>query len=142
MWIEQDGLGGDKKKTQRVVQERLFGGGKGGAGAGASAASVELARHAGAKRLVVDHAGADAPAAAQSVAKRLIVDATHSSAENRAPYIEMAKEAGIPLRILWHIRDGRPFNALRAEPVPEIAYTMYAKHFTDPRGDGVDVEVV
>ena len=150
-WIEQDALGGDKKKTQRVVRERLFGSakgkrgegrdGSGGAGAGAGAAA-DAATRSGALRLIVDHAGADTPAAAPRDAKRLVVDATHGSATNRAPYIEMAAEANIPIRILWHIRDGRPFNALRPEPVPEIAYVMYAKHFTDPRLDGVAVEVV
>jgi DNA 3'-phosphatase len=75
-------------------------------------------------------------------ARRLVVDATHSSAAHRGVYAELAREAGLPFRVLWHVKDGRPFNALRERPVPEIAYAVYAKHFTDPRMDGVRVEMV
>lgn len=60
------------------------------------------------------------------------VDATHGSAVNREPYVTLASERGIPVRILWHIRDGRPFNALRPKPVPEVAYAVYSKHFVSP----------
>ena len=60
------------------------------------------------------------------------VDATHGSAANREPYLTLASERGIPVRILWHIRDGRPFNALRPKPVPEVAYAVYSKHFVGP----------
>jgi bifunctional polynucleotide phosphatase/kinase len=71
-----------------------------------------------------------------------VVDATHASAENRNPYIQLAKSLGIGCRILWHIRDGRPFNALRDKPVPEIAYAMFSKHFVDPRATtGTDATV-
>ncbi len=75
-------------------------------------------------------------AAGQSV----VVDATHGSAANREPYIDLAKKASVPIRILWHVRDGRPYNALREKPVPEIAYAVYSKHFVDPRTH-VDVVV-
>jgi hypothetical protein len=40
---------------------------------------------------------------------------------------------------MWHVRDGRPFNALREKPVPEVAYAMYSKHFVDPRQGDVPV---
>jgi bifunctional polynucleotide phosphatase/kinase len=58
----------------------------------------------------------------------VVVDATHGSAANREPYTTL----GIPYRILWFIRDGRPFNALREKPVPEVAYAVYSKHFIPP----------
>lgn len=74
--------------------------------------------------------------------RRLVVDATHSSAAHRGVYAELARELRLPFRVLWHVRDGRPFNALRERPVPEIAFAVYAKHFTDPRMDGVRVETV
>ena len=55
--------------------------------------------------------------------KSPIVDATHGSATNRAPYLLLAAELGVPCKILWFIRDGRPFNALRGgtERVPPDA---------------------
>jgi len=62
----------------------------------------------------------------------VVVDATHGSAKNREPWIALARERGIPCRILWHIRDGRPFNSLREKPVPEVAYAVYSKHFVEP----------
>jgi bifunctional polynucleotide phosphatase/kinase len=71
--------------------------------------------------------------------KSVIVDATHGSAENRKPYIDMANAVNVGCRIVWHVRDGRPFNALREKPVPEIAYAMFSKNFVDPRTDGVPV---
>lgn len=64
--------------------------------------------------------------------KSVVVDATHGSQVNREPYIKLAKEFNIQYRILWHIRDGRPFNALREKPVPEVAYAVYSKHFVEP----------
>lgn len=66
--------------------------------------------------------------AALSMGSSVVVDATHGSAANREPYVSIAT----PKRILWHIRDGRPFNACRESPVPEIAYAVYSKHFAAP----------
>jgi bifunctional polynucleotide phosphatase/kinase len=62
------------------------------------------------------------------------VDATHGSEINRQPYRELAGDLKIPCQILWHIRDGRSFNSARKEPVPEVAYAMYSKHFVEPVG--------
>jgi bifunctional polynucleotide phosphatase/kinase len=62
----------------------------------------------------------------------VVVDATHSSKKNRAPYIEYARSLGIQVRIAWHIANGRPWNSLRSKPVPEIAYAVYSKHFEEP----------
>ncbi len=62
----------------------------------------------------------------------VVVDATHASAENRAPYIALAESLGCPCWILWHIRDGRGGNAGRPKPVPAVAYGIYTKYFSEP----------
>jgi hypothetical protein len=69
--------------------------------------------------------------AALAIGKSVVVDATHGSATNREPYLTL----GVPVRIVWSIKDGRPFNALREKPVPEVAYAVYSKHFVRPTGD-------
>jgi bifunctional polynucleotide phosphatase/kinase len=74
---------------------------------------------------------------ALAAGKSVVVDATHGSADNRAPYMSLS----LPVRFLWHIRDGRPYNAVRAKPVPEIAYAVYSKHFSVPTGAPVEVVV-
>jgi len=74
--------------------------------------------------------------------KSIVVDASHATADSRAPYLALAKAHGIHSRILWHIRDGRPYNALRPHPVPEVAYAVYSKRFEDPRLDGVPVTMI
>jgi DNA 3'-phosphatase len=75
--------------------------------------------------------------------KSVVVDATHATADSRTPYILLGRELGVAVRIAWHIRDGRPYNALRTEKhVPEVAYAVYSKRFEDPRLDGVPVSLV
>jgi bifunctional polynucleotide phosphatase/kinase len=69
----------------------------------------------------------------------VIVDATHASEENRKLYEDLAEEKGIPFRILWHIRDGREFNKLRAKPIADIAYATYTSNFVEPEGDNVEL---
>ena len=71
--------------------------------------------------------------AALAAGASVVVDATHGSEANRLPYEELAKSLEIPFQIVWHIRDGRPFNALREKPVPEVAYAIYSKHFVPPK---------
>ena len=66
--------------------------------------------------------------AALATGHSVTVDATHGSFTNREPYLTL----GVPVRIVWSIRDGRPFNALREKPVPEVAYAVYSKHFVKP----------
>ena len=66
----------------------------------------------------------------------VVVDATHGNPKNRDPWIRIAREHSIPCRIVWIVRDGRPFNALRLglgeDKVPEVAYATYSKYFTEP----------
>jgi len=71
--------------------------------------------------------------AALATGASVVMDATHGSETNRSVYEELAAELQIPFQILWHIRDGRPFNALREKPVPEVAYAIYTKHFVPPK---------
>ncbi len=74
--------------------------------------------------------------------KSVIVDATHAGRKHRAPYIALAKERGWSVRILWLVRDGRPWNALRTEgKVPEIAYAVYSKYFEEPTEAECPVEI-
>ena len=75
---------------------------------------------------------AKAARAALVAKKSVVVDATHGSLTNREPLSKLAEDANVPYRILWHIRDGRAFNALREKPVPEVAYAVYSKHFVEP----------
>ena len=69
----------------------------------------------------------------------VVVDATHASEENRKPYKDLAEKKGIPFRILWHIRDGRPFNKLRETPIKELVYANYTKTFVEPKGPEVQL---
>lgn len=62
----------------------------------------------------------------------IIIDATHSSAKNRAVWIDLAKKCDVTYVILWCVRDGRPFNALREKPVKPVAYGVYSKYFERP----------
>jgi bifunctional polynucleotide phosphatase/kinase len=74
--------------------------------------------------------------------RSVVVDATHGNKDNRSPYIALASFLHIPCRVLWHIRDGRGFNETRQSPVPEIAYAIYSKHFTEPSSEEGEVAIV
>ncbi len=80
--------------------------------------------------------------AAMYATQSVIVDATHSSVKNRAAYAALAKELAYHVRILWHVKDGRPWNALRQKPVPEIAYAVYSKYFEEPTDAEGSIETV
>ena len=75
-------------------------------------------------------------------ARRIVIDGTHPSQLDRIGILERVE--GAPVRIAWHIRDGRPFNALRpdATRVPDIAYNMYVSKFDSPMTDVVPVVLV
>jgi DNA 3'-phosphatase len=72
----------------------------------------------------------------------VIIDATNPSREKRQEIIDAVGATKDQVRIFWFIRDGRPFNALRPEPVPEIAYRMYTKYFETPTEDEGSVEII
>ncbi len=70
--------------------------------------------------------------------KSVIVDGTNPSSEKRLEFIREItafrdKFDKKPIvRIIWLIRDGRPFNGERPQPVPEVAYRVYTKNFNRP----------
>lgn len=72
----------------------------------------------------------------------VIIDATNPSREKRKEIIDVVGATKDQVRIFWFIRDGRPFNALREEPVPEIAYRIYTKNFDTPTEDEGQVEII
>ena len=90
----------------------------------------------------------------------VVVDATNPYKKKRMEYIEIARELNIPVRILWFIRDGRPFNELRGtydsnlggyrtdatyyhkEPVPDVAFNVYTKNFEEPTEEEGEIEIV
>jgi len=80
--------------------------------------------------------------AALEAKKSMVIDATHGNPKNRKVWLEWAKKQGLSCRCLWHTRDGRPFNALREAPVPEVAYAMYSKYFTVPSTEEGFAEVL
>ncbi len=79
---------------------------------------------------------------AWSNGKSVIIDATNPSREKRKDIIDILGANKDQVRIFWSIRDGRPFNVLRSEPVPEIAYAMYTKYFDTPSEDEGQVEII
>ena len=74
--------------------------------------------------------------------RSVVIDATNPSSDKRATYINLAKEFSISVRILWLIRDGRPWNSLRCTPVPEVAYGVYSKKFVRPTTNEAPVEII
>jgi bifunctional polynucleotide phosphatase/kinase len=74
--------------------------------------------------------------------KSVVIDATNPTVEKRSYWIELARSHNVPVRIMWHIRDGRPFNALRPTPVPNVAYNIYSSKFESPYQDGVPVVLI
>lgn len=83
-------------------------------------------------------------AAETTLAKGLsvIIDATHASRARRQECYDLAARFGGTARVFWLPRDGRAFNAGRTKPVPPIAYSVYTKHFEDPREDGVPLTIL
>lgn len=83
-----------------------------------------------------------------------IAVALNNTNAKRKEFIDIAKELGVPYRIVWFIRDGRPFNKLRgskeneefmkdmknkiqgvlhSEPVPNKVYEWYMNEFELPK---------
>ena len=63
----------------------------------------------------------------------IVIDSTNSSKDKRKHWIDWAKTNDLTYTIVWILRDGRPFNAMRTQDkVPEIAYNIYSKYFEKP----------
>lgn len=87
---------------------------------------------------------------------RVVVDALNFSKEQRSRYTKLARAMKVPIRILWFVREGRPWNFIRGkeesmilgttyrhkEPVPEVAYANYSKNFEEPTESEGEIEVV
>jgi hypothetical protein len=84
----------------------------------------------------------------------VIVDAMNYTRKGRERYIELAKVMKVPVRILWFVRDGRPFNTLRGyvneaftvyahrKPVPDVVYNVYTNKFEEPTKEEGEIELV
>jgi len=127
-----DLFGHSKPVEPRATQELVLLMGNPGSGKSTTAAALAAKGYVHVEQdlLKTKEASLKAVQAALKTGKSVIVDATHSSETNRQPY----QSLGVPIRILWHIRDGRPFNKERAKPVPPVAYAIYTKYFVEPTG--------
>jgi DNA 3'-phosphatase len=74
-----------------------------------------------------------------SVKEDLIIDATHPSKAKRDEMLLEARKMGYHVRILWLIRDGRPFDATRDHKMHPAAYANYSKTFQRPTSDEGEV---
>lgn len=67
--------------------------------------------------------------------KNVVLDATFPSHEKRLKWIQMVNSINLKVAVIWAIRDGRPFNSLRENPISHFAYSGkygYTKNFNDP----------
>lgn len=64
--------------------------------------------------------------------KKVVIDKTNPTNENRQEWIDIALQYRKTVCIIWNIRNGRPFNALREKSINEIAYRTYTKNFQEP----------
>lgn len=145
-FVTPDAIFGLSAAAPAAMQEIAVLVGNMGSGKSTTARALEAAGyvHCEQDKLKTPAAMKRAVRAALAEGKSVVVDATHATAETRSPYLGIGLELKVPVRILWHIRDGRHYNALRyAEGrVPEVAYAMYSKRFMDPRLDGVPVDMI
>lgn len=65
----------------------------------------------------------------------VVLDATHGSVKKRKIFIDIAKEASLPVRVIHittSIEEAMHQNNKRAIKVPKIAFWVYRKHFQEP----------
>jgi hypothetical protein len=89
--------------------------------------------------------------------KSIVVDALNHTRETRDLYIKISKKYDFKIRILWHIRDGRCFNALRGlyekeyygksvyihdKPVSDVVYNVYSSKFEEPKISEGTIELI
>lgn len=63
---------------------------------------------------------------------KVVIDATNPSIIKRKHWIDLARSRGMSVAIVWMTINGYPFNEVRENPVPDIVYNMYSKHFEEP----------
>ena len=57
--------------------------------------------------------------------RKVIIDMMNASIERRMGWINIARQNNMSYRIIWILRDGRPFNEIRERKVSHFAYTTY-----------------
>lgn len=62
--------------------------------------------------------------------KNIVIDRMNATIAERMEFIEKAE--GYHILIVWVVIDGRYFNELREDPVPETVYAKYSKNFEPP----------
>lgn len=62
----------------------------------------------------------------------IVVDNTNGKQSIRQYWKDLAEKFDYTFKIVWFIRDGRPWNQLREKPISEIAYRVYSKNFEVP----------
>lgn len=72
----------------------------------------------------------------------IVIDATNPTQEIRYQYISEAFRLNLSVIIVWSIRDGRSWNNLRENKVPNIVYNIYSKKFENPELDISKVKVI
>ena len=63
---------------------------------------------------------------------KVIIDATNPSIKARKEWLDIANSFSASVGIVWSIIPGQPFNELRENKVPPIAYNIYSKNFEEP----------
>jgi bifunctional polynucleotide phosphatase/kinase len=67
--------------------------------------------------------------------KSVVIDNTNPTIAGRAEYLRVARELGVPVRIIvvdTPLAECKKRNQLREKPVPTIAYNIYAKNYQEP----------
>ncbi len=66
------------------------------------------------------------------VDKNIVIDATNPGQKRREEFYELAKKNDYNVTVIYFVRDGRGWNKLRAEPVPNVAYGVFYKYLDEP----------
>lgn len=64
--------------------------------------------------------------------KSVVLDATHRKHSLRQIFIDMAERNDASWVICWCVRDGRPFNELRENPIHPAGIALYVREFERP----------
>lgn len=73
---------------------------------------------------------------------KIVIDATFANSHNRQLWIDLSIRINKQLTIVWMIRDGRPFNAIREKPIIHFAYSTYTKSFRDPEFENMPYKLI
>ncbi len=74
-----------------------------------------------------------------------VINGCNLTVEQRRVFIEEARQYCIPVRILWHIRNGYAWNVAAAEGEPKYdkeIYRAYAEHFERPTKAEGTIEII